>query len=960
MDTEQIRRWREADRWFAAWLDQDESGRDAWLEKQSLAAETHEALSQLIHQHQGSDPSFPILDRIARVGPMTPLIRNQLAGRRIGHWTLLEEIGRGGMSVVYKARRSEADFEQLAAVKLLSLAALGSEGSARFEQERRLLARLRHPHIAALIDGGFADDGTPFLAMTLVEGETLKHYCEHRQLDWRQCARLLIQICDAVAHAHRNLMVHRDLKPANIMVTAQGVPVLLDFGIAKLLDDTHHDTRTGMRAMTPGYAAPEQMQGGQITTATDVYALGVILRTLCVPASALPQDLNNIIAMAMREDAARRYPDARALGEDLERLLQQHAVLATPDSTGYRLRAFLRRRRGLAIATAAVALALLAGLGLALWQAQRASRQAEEALRQAARAQAARDFLFSMIAAGDRERSEALDPPVSTVIARGIATLQDAPLTDPELHAEMATLLGHIDISIGQHQRAAELLDTAMKSAERAGDSALIADVWIRQGMLANARGEPDQAIRLFEAAMGHASTLRADRREALLTSSLSGWAYAMTNVGRVDDAHARIQSTLDNPDLIRSADRRAELLLTQSTVTRDPQTRLDLLLNAERHYAEKMPTPADRLVLANMLGASYGQLGRNDDALRKMQEAADLADRIHPGNTSRRARAYNNLGTTLSSANRMGEADAALAVAENIYRAVGDHGSPAFAALVHNRGVMLRDLGIAENALPLIEQAYAMAREQFGDNDRRTVVALRNLAFTRTEDGANAQADQEWREAQRNVSASWPIQDRYALMLIGAHVAAVLGNSDAAAARLTQADALATAELPEMSATLRVRRMSIGARLLSLTSKYDEATTLFEHAEKLAAETGVDAWSAAWRNHLAFAEHLNRGGHSDRANAHYAETLALLEARGAGLDSKLRQRLRELSKAAPSAMTEQSRTRQLAATHGHQSGPLESVLEYVVDHGRNREGQQFAELGGIAVVVDGNRDQIP
>ncbi len=897
MDTEQVQRWRDADRWFAAWLDQESSERGAWLEQQVLAVETREALLALIHQHHSGDTSFPALDRITQIELTAPRSRNQLAGRRVGQWTLIEEIGRGGMSVVYKARRGEVDFEQLAAVKLMSLAALGSEDNIRFEQERRLLARLRHPHIAALIDGGFAEDGTPFLAMTLVEGETLKHHCERQRLDWRQCVRLLIQVCDAVAHAHRNLMVHRDLKPANIIVTAQGLPVLLDFGIAKLLDDTQQDTRTGMRALTPGYAAPEQIDGGLITTATDVYALGVILRTLCTPATALPEDLNNIIAMAMREDAARRYPDARALGEDLQRLLQQRVVLATPDSSGYRLRAFLRRRRGLVIAIGTVAMALVVGLGLALWQAQRASRQADEALRQAARAEAARDFLFSMIAAGDREQTEAVDPPVSTVIARGIATLHDTPLTDPELHAEMALLLGHIDISIGQHQRAGVLLDSALTSAERSGDPALIAEVWVRQGLLANALGKPDHALALFNAALEKATTLEADRGGTVLISGLGGWTYAMSNLGRNQEASARLQATFDNENLNLTANERAELLLMQSSVTADPNTRLALLTRVQKLHADFSPSPADKLFIASELATVANALGRHTEAVSHLRQAATLVDRVHPGNTSRRARIYNNLGSVLSNAGAMAQADAAYAKAEAIYRALGDQQSPAFASLIHNRGTLLRDLGIAEQAIPLLEEAEAMAAKQFGTSDRRSIIALRNLAMASAEAGAAKTAETQWQHASQHLSTQATPQDRYQLLLIGGHIAALSGDAAQAAERIAQAERIAELESPTLAPALHVRRASIAAKILSLQSKPDEATALFEKAASISTAGGAETWSAAWRNELAFAEHLTRSGDSDRARAHYAEAHNLLEARGAGLDSKLRQRLRDLTK---------------------------------------------------------------
>ncbi len=893
MDADEIRRWREADRLFTGWLDQAETDRDRWLLAQNLAAELLQAVEQLIEAHHVAETGFPVLEHMAGADEGQPVARNQLAGRQIGDWLLMEEIGRGGMSVVYKARRIAVDFEQLAAVKLLGLAVLGREGSQRFEQERRLLARLRHPGIAALIDGGIADDGTPFLVMNLIEGETLARYCQQHSLNWSSCVQLMVKVCDAVAHAHQNLMVHRDLKPGNIMVASNGDPVLLDFGIAKLLDQDVQQTHTQSRALTPGYAAPEQFDGGAITTATDVYALGVTLKALCRPAKELPRDLHNIIAMALRPEAGRRYPDARALGEDLRRLLDRRAVMATPDSAGYRLRAFLRRHRGLAYAVSATALALLIGLGSALWQAQRASLQANEAQRQAARATAARDFLFAMITAGDRERNEVVDPPVSEVIARGIVELEDTPLGDPALHAEVATLLAQMDTSLGQHERAGKLFDSAMRSAEQTHDVELLANVRIGQGLLANARGQPEQAIALFEIALAEAATLAGVERERVRVTALSGWTYAMENLGRGQEAQTRLAKTLEDTGNVLSARQRNELILMQTIVTPDPSQRMALLSRVQEGHREHPATPGDRLFLASMMAAAAIQLGQLDEAVRYAQQASVLAERVHPGNTNRRARIYNNLGTALSAANRMAEADAAYATAEAIYRALGDLHSPAFAALVHNRGVLLRDLGVAESAVPLIAQASAMAAAQFGQQDRRSLIALRNLAMARAEAGDNAQAEQDWQLALQSLPSAATAQDRYNLFMIGAHVAALAGRADRAQLRLDEVDAV-TLSTPEVAAVAqRMRRDTIAASVLSLNAKQNEASRMFARVASGTDLTEAGVWSATWRHHLAFAEHLARNGDAQSARAQYAKTLSLLEERGSGIQSRLHTRLR-------------------------------------------------------------------
>ena len=891
MDSERIARWREADRLFALWLEQEFDRREHWLTGEDVEPAVLSAVRRLIANHGAQKATLPSPDRLRAGLDEDPAPRNALAGRHVGDWELIEEIGRGGMSVVYRARRTGVDFDQIAAIKLLGLAAAGAQGSARFEQERRVLARLRHPQIAALIDGGFAADGTPFLAMALVDGSTLDAYCSARQLDWRARVQLVREACDAVAHAHRNLLVHRDLKPSNILVTTQGVPVLIDFGIAKLLDDGHPHTQAGMHAMTPGYAAPEQIHDRAITTATDVYALGVILRELCVAERALPQDLRNIIAMATREDAERRYPDARALGDDLARLLARRPVQATPDTMAYRMRAFLHRRRGLVLAAASVLLAVLAGVAATLWQARQASREAAEALHQAARANSARDFLFSLFAAGDRERSEELDPRVSTIIARGVAALREGRIDDPELHAEMALLLGHIDTTIGEYDRAAELLDAALASASQAGSVPLVGQVRARQGILANARGNPQEAVGHFEEAMRIAAATPGGADPGLV-DGLSGWAYAMSNLGRGAEARDHIIALLADPRAGMRADRRGELGLTLATLTDDPRARLERLEAAQRDFTGGAPTPAVRMSLASELAKALMQSGRHAESVQYAREAAALADRMNPGTTSRRARAHNNLGSILSRAQRLVEAETAYATAETIYRELGDEHSPAFASLLHNRGVQLRDLGAPELGLPRIEQAWMLARRQFGADDRRTVIALRNLALARAEAHADPRAEMEWQESWAK-SAALPALSRHDSLVVGAAIAVTLERAELALDRLAEADRLARDGGLQRSPVQGMRAATIKGTALSLGAQWRDAEAQFREAANLSASAGSEGRATSWRNALAFAEHWQRHADPTAANEQFAAALATLESIGVVPDSVLLRRLR-------------------------------------------------------------------
>jgi len=327
------------------------------------------------------------------------LVRDDAQGRvgqRLGPWRIVAHHADGGMGTVYRADRDDGQYTQQVAVKLLNPAYVTEDAKARLDAERRILARLAHPHIARLLDGGSTDDGVPWLVMEFVDGQPIDTWCDQHGQGTRARLALFALVCRAVDHAHRNLVVHRDLKPSNILVDAQGQPRLLDFGIAKLLDDAPGVTRTGERVLTPSHASPEQITGGPVTTATDVYALGVLLYDLLAgkppygggdtPAATLARqivetepprpstavsdgssrrlgatrergerltperlarelqgDLDNIVLMALRKEPERRYATAAALADDIERCLAHRPVHARPDTLAYRSAKFLRR-----------------------------------------------------------------------------------------------------------------------------------------------------------------------------------------------------------------------------------------------------------------------------------------------------------------------------------------------------------------------------------------------------------------------------------------------------------------------------------------------------------------------------------------------------------------------------------------------------------------------------------------
>jgi tetratricopeptide (TPR) repeat protein len=334
-----------------------------------------------------------------------------IIGTLLGAYRVVREIGRGGMGAVYLAVRADDQFQKNVAIKLVKRGMDTSDVLSRFQHERRILAGLDHAYIARLIDGGTAPDGRPFFVMDYVEGQSIDTFCRDRALSLADRCRLFLKVCEAVSHAHRNLVVHRDLKPGNIFVAPDGTPKLLDFGVAKLLtpDADPHLTVTGMQArlITPQYASPEQVMGRPVTTTTDVYSLGGVFyelltgscaqeldstspeeieRIICLqevpPPSAakpgVPADLDNIVMMAMRKDPARRYQSVDQFADDIRRYLCGRAVLARKDSIAYRAGKFIRRNRLMIAAASLVVASLVGGIVIATSQARRAERRLTE------------------------------------------------------------------------------------------------------------------------------------------------------------------------------------------------------------------------------------------------------------------------------------------------------------------------------------------------------------------------------------------------------------------------------------------------------------------------------------------------------------------------------------------------------------------------------------------------------
>ncbi|MEM1179040.1 MAG: tetratricopeptide repeat protein [Acidobacteriota bacterium] len=427
------------------------------------------------------------LDDLAQ-GPWSGLLEMPLGKpERLGPWRVLGEIGRGGMGVVYDARREGGEFEQRAAIKLIQRGSGSQQILGRFIRERRIVARMEHPGIARFLDGGVDEAGRPWFALERVDGSTLTDHCAERALGLDARLDLFADVCRVVEYAHRSLVIHCDLKPANILVDREGHVRLLDFGIAKVLWEhgASEETRDGERPKTPGYCAPELFDGAATATTTDVYSLGIVLMELVAGGGLEPPrgfdptawgtalggamertkvdvDLRRIAALATHPDPEQRYASVEALRRDLGRYRRGQPVAAAPDSWGYRAGKFFGRHRAGVLAGGLVVLALVVGLGGALWQAQVAARERDVARQEAEQNEQVKTFIVDLFRSSDP--GDPSDPTltVQAVLERGLDRVRSNLEDRPDLQVELLIAVGEVSTSLGDFAAAQGYFEEAV------------------------------------------------------------------------------------------------------------------------------------------------------------------------------------------------------------------------------------------------------------------------------------------------------------------------------------------------------------------------------------------------------------------------------------------------------------------------------------------------------------------
>ncbi len=701
--------------------------------------------------------------------------------QRIGVYRVLGELGRGGLSVVYLAERDDDAYRKEVAIKVVKRGMDTREILLRLHQERQILASLDHPYIARILDGGSTDDGLPYFVMERIQGEPIDEYCDRHDLGIRQRLELFRKVCSAVQFAHQNLVVHRDIKPGNLLVTEDGTPKLLDFGIAKLLDPEHPGaaftaTAAGLRLLTPSFASPEQIQGRPLTTSTDVYSLGVLLyllltgqppyrfsarglteieRVICdeIPerpssvvrqshdlgtaarseeasapslkvasarlARSLRGDLDKIVLMALRKEPQRRYASVEQLSADIGRYLGNLPVRARPDTFTYRTQKFLRRHRiGLA-AGFLILVSLLAGLAATLWQARRAQQNFERAEIERAKGEEVTEFLMGLFEVSSPDRSLGETISAREILDRGSERIRQDLKNDPELRAALMDVMGTVYYNLGLYDRAESLLLEALEINEAvSGNDPTTAAIWSHLGSVRRKQGRLEEAEDLF-------------RRALALNRRLYG------------EPHPRIAEALNN-------------LAAARFHRNDPERAEDLFRQAlEMRLQLDPPDYQDLAETQNNLAVVLYQRGDLESAEAFSREALKTRRSyfgdVHP----LVANSLNNLASLLNRQDRPGEAEQIFReVVEMQEKLLGEE-HPELAPSLNNLAAAQLAQGSAEEAEQNYRRALEITLQAKGEENNEVATFRVNLANLLVERGETAEAAAFYRSAIRAREAS-------------------------------------------------------------------------------------------------------------------------------------------------------------------------------------------------------------
>ncbi len=796
------RRWEEVQRLFHQMADLPGDEQQPALEAACGGdADLREQVAALLQADAAGDS---LLDRdVAHVAHAMIGHSSELPTHAFGPYHISEVLGEGGMGVVYLGER--ADLGSVAAIKLLRDAWISPARRERFASEQRTLAQLNHPAIARLLDADTLPDGTPWFVMEYVKGLSLTEYCRTHNASIAERFRLFREVCEAVQHAHRHAIIHRDLKPSNIMVTEEGRIKLLDFGIAKQIEGVESPvdhTRSGLRLMTPAYAAPEQLRGEGLGVHTDVYALGVVLYELLLgtlpfdlarktPSEAdtliltvdadkpstvarklapLPPhlrdvpvyawtDLDVICLTAMQKDPARRYSTVDALMRDIDHFLASEPLEARADSLGYRLSKFVRRNTRAVVATALVAITVI---GLVAFDGVRLTRARIAAEHEAARTSRVEAFMLNLFQGGDASAGPADSLRVTTLLARGVQEARSLS-TDPAVQADLYLTLGGIYQKLGQFDRADSLVQLGLATRRTVFGpdhpdvgQALVAlgliqidqaeyqaaEVTIRQGMAIEARSLPPDhpALALANLALGRALEERGEYATAILL---------LREAVRLERLRASGHPT---PELAEAIEELANThFMTGAYDLSDSLNREILGMNRTLH-GDHHPSVAD--VLIN-LGAIQFQRGNYREAERFDREALAIDLRWYGPDHYETASAMTLVGRALNYQGHYGEAVGILRQSLAIQERVNGPVHPRVASALNDLGVAALQAGQLDSAAADFQRMESIYHQVYDDSHYLIALARANLASVYLEQQQYATAEAMFRDVIARYTAA-------------------------------------------------------------------------------------------------------------------------------------------------------------------------------------------------------------
>jgi serine/threonine-protein kinase len=704
-----IERWRRLQEIFEALVDMPADARTAWLDTLPDPDDVkHEALA-LASADEDAVASITrgVAAAAAAAGSPSPAI-----GLKLGPYRLLAEIGSGGMGTVFLAERADAEFDRQVAIKLIR--GLPTRDAAeRLRRERQILANLEHPHIAGLLDGGTSADGQPYLVMEYVDGEPITRWCRERNKSTTARLELFRKVCLAIQYAHQRLVIHRDLKPANVLVRRDGEPSVLDFGIAKLLDPHASGgggEATGAHWFTPTYASPEQRRGEPVNTATDVFALGLLLYELLAervpPTDAqghlavaglrdetgkvVPRELALIVGRATHPEPSRRYASPEALSEDVRRYLRGRPVLAAPDSVFYRTRKMLTRHP---LTFAAITLALLA-IGVSTWrlaaERDRALRAEAKAQRESATTRHVLDYLASLFEAASPEQTGNKPLTPRELIDLGRREVDTRLAGEPVQRARLLGVLGRIYGELGAPEQGAEATRAAAELEKQHGSREQYARYLYDLGYTLNLAEQPEEAVPVLVQAVAELNATAPDDATER-AGALSTLAIAQARTG---DRTAALASVQQAQQLV--ADANVDDITVRSRVwtsLAEVQRRSGNLAAAEEATQKAIDTlrrayaaeSQEVMTATGFMTEVYIAQGRPADAERLLREMLRVRLQVLSPASAWAITVRNNLGEAVYLQGKLFEAIALFRENREYQRKNGEEDSAAYSISLNN-----------------------------------------------------------------------------------------------------------------------------------------------------------------------------------------------------------------------------------------------------------------------------------